>query len=130
MALPWLIGDTPWPSLIDLTRRGEWRALRKELIATQADVEQVMIELHDPKVAHLISLGGWLRGLEISAGAIELDFSTERAKVLAQHDELVDYFAGELKTLPPALAHRPLFEKLRSGVTPFTFPSAKQPERD
>jgi len=25
-----------------------------------------MIELHDPKVAHLISLGGWLRGLEIS----------------------------------------------------------------
>jgi len=47
-------------------RRGEWRALRKELIATQADVEQAMIELRDQRLAHLISLGGCLRGLEIS----------------------------------------------------------------
>src|SRR5438128_4931371 len=102
-------------------RHGEWRALRKELIATQADVEQAMIELRDQRLAHLISLGGCLRGLEISERQSKLDFSPERAKVLAQH-ELVDYFAGELKTLPPALAHRPLFEKLRSGLTPFTFP--------
>ena len=29
-----------------------------------------------------------------SAGAIELDFSPQRAKVLAQQD-LVDYFAGD-----------------------------------
>jgi hypothetical protein len=50
-------------------------------------------------MAHLISLGGWLRGLEISAGAIELDFSAQRAKILAQ-ENLVDYFTGELKTLP------------------------------
>jgi hypothetical protein len=56
-----------------------------------------------------------------SAQGNRTGFSPERAKVLAQHDELVDYFAGELKTLPPALAHRPLFEKLRSGLTPFTF---------
>jgi hypothetical protein len=102
-------------SLTDLARRGDWLALRKELIATQADVEQAMIELRDQKMAHLISLGGWLRGLEISAGAIELNFSPQRAAVLAKKD-LVDYFAAELKTLPPTLAHTPLFEKLRSGV--------------
>src|SRR5437588_7730475 len=62
-------------SLTELGRRGTWPAVRKELIATQADVEQAMIELRDQKMAHLISLGGWLRGLEISAAAIELDFS-------------------------------------------------------
>jgi hypothetical protein len=56
-----------------------------------------------------------LRGLEISAGAIELDFSAQRAKTLA-HQALVDYFTGELKTLPPAVAHTPLFEKIRAGV--------------
>jgi hypothetical protein len=66
-------------------------------------------------MAHLISLGGWLRGLEISAGAIELEFSSQRAKMLAQQD-LVDYFAAELKTLPPTLAHTALFEKIRAGV--------------
>jgi hypothetical protein len=76
-----------------------------------------MIELRDQKMAHLISLGGWLRGLEISAGAIELDFSAQRAKILAQED-LVDYFTGEceLKTLPPKVTHSPLFEKIRAGV--------------
>ncbi len=102
-------------SLTDLARRGNWPAVREELIATQADVEQALIELRDQKMAHLISLGGWLRGLEISTGAIELDFSPQRAKVLAQQD-LVDYFAGELKTLPPTVSRTPLFEKLRAGV--------------
>jgi hypothetical protein len=66
-------------------------------------------------MAHLISLGGWLRGLEISAATIELNFSAQRANVLAQRD-LVDYFTGELNTLPPVLANTPLFEKIRAGV--------------
>jgi hypothetical protein len=68
-------------SLTDLARRGEWLAVQRELIATQADVEQAMTQLHDQKMAHLISPGGWLRGLEISAAAIELDFSPQRATV-------------------------------------------------
>jgi hypothetical protein len=66
-------------------------------------------------MAHLISLAGWLRGLEISAAAIELNFSPQRANVLAQQD-LVDYFVGELKTLPPSLASTPFFQKIRAGV--------------
>jgi hypothetical protein len=44
-----------------------------------------------------------------------LDFSAQRAKILAQQD-LVDYFTGELKTLPPTVTHTPLFEKIRAGV--------------
>ena len=103
-------------SLTELGRRGEWPRVRQELITTQTDVEQAMVELRDEKMAHLISLGGWLRGLEISAGAAEAEFSPQRAKILAQPD-LADYFANELKTLPPALAHTPLFERLRAGVT-------------
>jgi len=102
-------------SLNDLGRRGEWQQVRQELIATQADVEQAMVELRDEKMAHLISLGGWLRGLEISAGAVEAQFSPQRAKILAQPD-LADYFGAELKTLPPTLAHTPLFEKIRGSV--------------
>jgi hypothetical protein len=102
-------------SLTELGRRGEWPRMRQELITTQTDVEQAMVELRDEKMAHLISLGGWLRGLEISATAVELDFSPQRAEILAQPD-LVDYFAGELQTLPPALMHSPLFEKLRAGI--------------
>ena len=102
-------------SLTELGRRGNWQRVRQELIATQADVEQAMVELRDEKMAHLISLGGWLRGLEISAGAVEAEFSPQRAKVLAQPD-LADYFGAELTTLPPTLAHRPLFERVRGSI--------------
>ena len=102
-------------SLTELGRHGDWLAVRNELIATQADVEQAMIELRDQQMAQLISLGGWLRGLEISAGAVEANFSAARAKILAEPD-LVDYFLGELKTLPPSLAHTPLVDKIRAGM--------------
>jgi len=74
-----------------------------------------MTALRDQKLAHLISLGGWLRGLEITSGAVESKYSPERAAVLWQRD-LINYFAEELETLPPPVAHTPLFEKLRSGV--------------
>ncbi len=102
-------------SLTELGRRGDWTAVRQELTATQTDVEEAMIELRDQKMAHLISLGGWLRGLEISAGTVMAEFSSARAKVLSQPD-LLNYFSEELKTLPPELSQEPLFTKIRAGV--------------
>src|SRR5437588_2025023 len=102
-------------SLTELGKKGDWGAVRRELISTQQDVEQAMTELKDQKMAHLISLGGWLRGLEICAGAVESKYTPDRAAVLWQRD-LINYFAEEIKTLPPAVAHKPLFEKVRTGV--------------
>lgn len=102
-------------SLTELGRRGDWAAVRHELIATQNDVEQAMTALRDQKMAHLISLGGWLRGLEITSSAVESKYTPERAAVLWQRD-LINYFSEEMKTLPPPLARTPLFEKLRSGI--------------
>src|SRR2546430_3807152 len=102
-------------SLTELGKKGDWAAVRRELISTQQDVEQAMTELKDQKMAHLISLGGWLRGLEICAGAVESNYTPDRAAVLWQRD-LINYFAEEMKTLPPMIAHKPLFEKVRAGV--------------
>ena len=102
-------------SLTELGKKGDWLAVRRELISTQQDVEQAMTELRDQKMAHLISLGGWLRGLEICAGAVESNYTPDRAAVLWQRD-LINYFAEEITTLPPTVAHKPLFEKVRAGV--------------
>jgi hypothetical protein len=115
-------------SLTELGRRGDWAAVRDELIATQADVEQAMIELRDEKLAHLISLGGWLRGLEISSGAVAANVSAPRTKVLAQPD-LANYFTAELKTLPPTIAHAPLFEKIRKGTNRIEATLNKSPDK-
>jgi hypothetical protein len=102
-------------SLTELGNKGDWTAVRSELISTQQDVEQAMSDLRDQKMAHLISLGGWLRGLEITSGAVEDNYTPDRAAVLWQRD-LINYFAEEIRTLPPAVAHTPLFEKIRAGV--------------
>ena len=102
-------------SLTDHGKRGDWPAVRRELIATQEEVEQAMTALRDQKMAHLISLGGWLRGLEITSGAVESRYSPDRAAVLWQRD-LINYFEEEMETLPPTLAQTPLFKKLRAGV--------------
>jgi hypothetical protein len=102
-------------SLTELGQRGDWPAVRGELTATQADVEAAMIQLHDQKMAHFISLGGWLRGLEIGSSAVLAEFSPDRAKIIWQQD-LVNYFAEELKTLPPELSADPLFVRIREGV--------------
>ena len=102
-------------SLSELGKKGDWEAVRRELISTQEDVEEAMTAMRDQKMAHLISLGGWLRGLEICAGAVESNYTTDRAAVLWQRD-LINYFAEELKTLPPAIAHKALFERVRAGV--------------
>jgi len=102
-------------SLSELGRAGKWQAVRKELSATQDDVENAMIALRDEKLAALISLGGWIRGLEITAAAVQANYSPERSKTL-QQPELVEYFAEELATLPPQVEHSPIFENLRKGV--------------
>lgn len=102
-------------SLTELGKRGDWPAMRRELDQTQSDVEAAMTEMKDQKLAHLVSLGGWLRGLEISAGAVELDYSAERARGLWQVD-LIHYYSEELQTLPPDVAKTPLLQKLRTGV--------------
>jgi hypothetical protein len=102
-------------SLSELGRAGKWQAVRKELSATQDDVENAMIALRDEKLAALISLGGWIRGLEITSAAVQANYSPERAKTL-QQPELAEYFAEELATLPPQVEHSPIFENLRKGV--------------
>ena len=102
-------------SLTELGKKGDWPAVRQELLATQEEVEQAMIDLRDQKMAHLISLGGWLRGLEISAGAVETNYTPDRAAVLWQRD-MINYYAEEIKTLPPDTARTPLFQKVSAGV--------------
>ena len=49
-----------------------------------------------------MSLGGWLRGLEITAGLVAENYSGVRAGRLIQ-PELIDYFFDRLNTLNPRL---------------------------
>ena len=97
--------------LLEAARRGAWEQLRRELILTQQDVENAMLNLRDEQVAHLLSLGGWIRGLEIAAACVAETYSAERARLLKRLD-LLDYFLDRLQDLSPRLRKRPLIVSL------------------
>jgi hypothetical protein len=98
-------------SLNELAQKGRWGKLRTELAATQSEVERAMAELRDEEIAHLISLGGWLRGLEITSTLVARQYSPARAVALVKPD-LLDYFLDRLSTINPSLKRTPLMRSL------------------
>jgi hypothetical protein len=97
--------------LLELAKRSDWTALRRELIKTQKDVEGAMFDLRDEEMAHLLSLGGWIRGLEIAAASVAANWTPERVAKLRQMD-LLEYFLQRLDTLSPPLKSTPLISRI------------------
>lgn len=103
-------------SLIDLGQKGDWTRMREELIKTQSDVEQAMMNLHDEEMAHLISFGGWLRGFQLAVNATADNYTPQRAEGLQRLD-VMNYFLDRLNTLNPRLKRSPLAALLISKLT-------------
>ena len=102
-------------SLFEHSLRGEWNDLKEELARTQTDVEAEMVMLRDVDIAHLISLGGWLRALEISTKTIAMDYAEEKTRQLTRRD-IVEYYLGSLDSLHPSLLKNPNLIELRKGI--------------
>jgi hypothetical protein len=102
-------------SLLENSLKGNWTKLKTELAATQADVEAEMVLLRDSEVAHLISLGGWLRAFQISTEAIAENYSAERSRNLSRAD-IVEYYISNLETLSPEIQKLPYIQDLREGL--------------
>jgi hypothetical protein len=101
--------------MLDLAQASTWDKLRKELAITQADVENAMLSLHDEPFAQLLSLGGWLRGLEIGAQCVLKSFSSERAERL-RNPALLSYYLERLDSLSPRFKKNQLIQKIAAGL--------------
>jgi hypothetical protein len=102
-------------SLLEKSYRSDWKGLKEELAAAQRDVEYDMLRLRDEEIAHMVSLGGWMRALEIGCVAVEADFTPEKAGSLVRTD-LLDYFLDRLSMLEPKLKASPFFRSLTSRL--------------
>jgi hypothetical protein len=87
-------------------------ALKDDLSATQKDVEKDLVQLKDADLAHLISLGGWIRALECASAAVNKEFTEERAYQLFRED-IADYYEGSIGGLEPRISEKPRFIKIR-----------------
>jgi len=92
-------------SLLKNAKDNNIEALKKELSATQRDVETDLIHLRDVDLAHLISLGGWIRALEVGSRAVEKKYTLERAENLYRED-IADYYEGSIASLDPRISDR------------------------
>lgn len=92
-------------SLANLAHKERWADLEEELITTQECVEKAMKSLHDEDLAHLVSLGGWIRALQITSTICAKWPSPERLALL-KRPEMASYFIEVLESLPHSLAQR------------------------
>jgi hypothetical protein len=99
-------------SLLDSAKNKNVEQLKKELTATQRDVEQELVSLRDADLAHLISLGGWIRALEVSTVAVDKQFSPERARKVMRED-IADYYTESVAGLEPRISERPNYLAMR-----------------
>lgn len=100
-------------SLLDSAKRKDVAQLKKELSSTQRDVETELVILKDADLAHLISLGGWIRALHVSAVAVDKQFSPERARKVMRED-IADYYTESVAGLEPRISERPNYLAMRN----------------
>ncbi|MES2437602.1 MAG: hypothetical protein V4584_00960 [Verrucomicrobiota bacterium] len=117
-------------SLLDSAKNKNVDQLKKELTATQHDVEAELVSLRDADLAHLISLGGWIRALEVSTVAVDKQFSPERARTVMRED-IADYYTESVAGLEPRISERPNYLAMRdllAGLrTEMVLEDGKQP---
>jgi hypothetical protein len=102
-------------SVIEKAVREDWGEVRRELVRAQADVEAGMMALKDEEIAHLVSLGGWIRGLDIITTLLADDYTPERAQKLVQ-PEAIAYFVDRMSTLNPRLKKGEAFQLLEKNL--------------
>lgn len=98
--------------LLESAKNKNVSQLKKELAETQRDVEAELVTLRDADLAHLISLGGWIRALQVATVAVDNQFSPERARKLMRED-IADYYTESVAGLEPGISERPTYLKMR-----------------
>lgn len=102
-------------SIIDHAESGDWPGVRKEWDRVLPDVQRGMNELRSDQLAQLVSLGGWLRGMEVLAVLVSQDYSEEDARLLRQ-PVLFDYFEKQLAEMNVGLRTDPIVVKMNEGI--------------
>jgi len=98
--------------LLESAKNGEVAQLKIELASTQMDVEDELVTLKDADLAYLISLGGWIRALEVSSVAVDKQFSPERARKVMRKD-IAEYYSDCITGLDPKISARQNYSAMR-----------------
>ena len=102
-------------SILEKSVVKNWAGIHTELTGTQRDVEGGMMALRDEEISHLVALGGWWRGLEISSGILSSHYTADGATLMAQ-PAVIDYFADRISTMHPTFQKTKLWAGLSGNL--------------
>ena len=102
-------------SVIEFADKARWNRVRTELDGALTDVRAAMIELNSEPLAQLVSIGGWLRGTEVLAQVVGMDFSHAGAELLHQPG-LVENFERQVDGMKARLRSNRIVGKVRQGL--------------
>jgi hypothetical protein len=102
-------------SISDFAENNDWSALREELDATENEVKLQMIEQKDTDLITLVTIGAWLRGLQVASEVVSENYKEESAALLRQ-PAIAEFLLTRVDTLPDRLKNDELVGKIREGL--------------
>lgn len=102
-------------SLSDFAENNDWTALKEELDATENEVKLQMAAQKDSDLISLVTIGGWLRGVQAASGVIGSAYRPEAARLLRQ-PAVVEILVARIDGLPDRLKTDELVGKVRNGL--------------
>ncbi len=102
-------------SLTDFASEGKWDVLKEELEATQNEAKTAMTENKDPNLVTLVTIGGWLRGIEAISSYLSENYTPAGAQLLRQPG-IVKFLNERLNALPEKIRDESVVKKTRGKM--------------
>lgn len=115
--------------LQSFAQEGRWPVLRSELEAMENEIKTVLKQQRDTSLADILSLGCWLRTLEIASAVLKEGYDPERAAILRQ-PELLFWLQNRANRLAPRIAKENVIGRMKEcldDISPFLAFDARTP---
>ncbi len=102
-------------SIADFADSRNWDALDEELEAVQSELTLAMGSQRDNELATLMSLGCWLRSIEIASAYLAANYTAAGAEILRQPG-VGEFFAARVEALPAKVKALPAVAELQQRL--------------
>ncbi len=102
-------------SISDFADDSDWNALREELEATQNEVKLDMADQNDDRLVTLVTLGAWIRGVDIVSGMVASAYAPETARLLHQ-PSIARHLISWIDALPEGARGETPVPAMRQGL--------------
>lgn len=102
-------------SLSDSAQKRDWPLLRRELESAESDLEAALKKHEDAGLAHLVTLGAWMRSTEIASTVVK-DHYTESASLLLRQTSLTRLLDANAQSLNPKLRSDPVLTLIQERL--------------